>query len=53
METKVYDLKGKETGTVTLNEQVFGVEVNEGLIHRALILQLANARQVGAHTKTR
>jgi large subunit ribosomal protein L4 len=53
METKVYDLKGKETGIVTLNEQVFGVEVNEGLIHRALILQLANARQVGAHTKTR
>lgn len=53
METKVYDLKGKETGTATLNEQVFGVEVNEGLIHRALILQLANARQAGAHTKTR
>lgn len=53
METKVYDLKGKETGSVTLNEQVFGVEVNEGLIHRALVLQLANARQGWAHTKTR
>lgn len=53
METKVYDLKGKETGSATLNEQVFGVEVNEGLIHRALMLQLANARQANAHTKTR
>jgi len=32
---------------------VFGVDVNKGLIHRALVYQLANARQNVAHTKTR
>lgn len=53
MNTKVYDLKWKETGTTTLNKDVFGIEVNEDLIHRALILQLANARVAIAHTKTR
>lgn len=53
METKVYDLKGKETGSATLNEQVFGLELNEGLVHRALVMQLANARLATAHTKTR
>lgn len=53
MNTKVYDLKWKETGSATLNKDVFGIEVNEGLIHRALILQLANARVAIAHTKTR
>lgn len=53
MNTKVYDLKWKESGSATLNKDVFGIEVNEGLIHRALILQLANARVAIAHTKTR
>lgn len=53
MNTKVYDMKWKESGTATLNKDVFGVEVNEDLIHRALILQLANARVAIAHTKTR
>ena len=53
MKTKVFDQKGEEAGSVELNDKVFGLEVNEGLIHRALILQLANKRQVLAHTKTR
>lgn len=53
MNTKVYDLKGKETGTTTLNKDVFGVEMNEGLVHRALVMQQANARLANAHTKTR
>ena len=53
METKVYDQKWKETGSATLNENVFGLEVNEGLIHRLLVLQHANARLATAHTKTR
>jgi len=53
MNTKVYDLKWKETGSATLSKDVFGIEVNEDLIHRALILQLANARVAIAHTKTR
>jgi len=38
---------------VKLNEKVFGLELNEGLVHRALVLQLANARVAIAHTKTR
>lgn len=53
MNTKVYDMKWKESGTATLNKNVFGVEVNEDLVHRALVLQLANARVAIAHTKTR
>ncbi len=53
METKLFNQEGKEVGTVELNESVFNVEVNKGLIHRALVYQLANARQVVAHTKTR
>ena len=53
METKVFDQKWKEVGSVKLNDNVFGLEVNEGLVHRALMLQLANKRQALAHTKTR
>ncbi|MDP5039059.1 MAG: 50S ribosomal protein L4 [Candidatus Gracilibacteria bacterium] len=53
METKLLNQQGKEVGTVELNDSVFNVEVNKGLIHRALVYQLANARQVVAHTKTR
>jgi len=53
MNVKVYDLKGKETGTATLSKDVFGLEINEGLIHRALVMQLANKRIAIAHTKTR
>lgn len=53
METKVYDLQWKEAGSITLSEKVFGLELNEGLVHRALVMQLANARIAIAHTKTR
>lgn len=53
METKVYDLKWKETGSVTLNKDVFGVEMNDDLVHRALVMQQANARLATAHSKTR
>lgn len=53
METKLLNQEGKEIWTVELNERVFGVDVNEGLIHRALVYQLSNSRQVVAHTKTR
>lgn len=53
METKLLNQEGKEIWTVELNEWVFGVDVNEGLIHRALVYQLSNGRQVVAHTKTR
>ena len=53
MEIKVYDQKGKDAWTETLNESVFGIEPNEWLVHRALVYQLANARTNVAHTKTR
>lgn len=53
METKLYDQNGKEVGNIALSDAVFWLEVNTGLIHRALLLQLANARQNLAHTKTR
>ncbi|MBW7954653.1 50S ribosomal protein L4 [Candidatus Gracilibacteria bacterium] len=53
METKLLNQEGKEIGTIELNESVFGTEVNEGLIHRALVYQISNARLVVAHTKTR
>ena len=53
METKLYNQEAKEIWTIDLNEIVFGQEINENLIHRALTYQLANNRQVLAHTKTR
>ena len=53
METKIYNQDGKTSGTVELNESIFAVVVNENLIHRALVYQLANARLNVAHTKTR
>jgi len=53
MEIKMYTQNGKEKGTIELNESVFGLESNEGIVHRALVYQLANARLNVAHTKTR
>lgn len=53
METKLLNQEWKEIWTIELNDSVFNVDVNEYLIHRALVYQLSNARQVVAHTKTR
>jgi large subunit ribosomal protein L4 len=53
MEAVVFDQKWKEVGTIALNESVFGLEPNGGLVHRALVYQQANARYVVAHTLTR
>jgi len=50
---KVLNLKNKEVGEITLSDDVFGVELNEGLIHAAVRNYLANARQGTAKTKTR
>ena len=41
----VYNIEGKEVGTMELNDAVFGVEVNEHLVHMAVVNQLANKRQ--------
>jgi len=53
MKTKLFDQKGSEVGDIELNKDIFGIEMNEGLVHRALIYQLANNRINVAHTKTR
>ena len=42
---KVYNIEGKEVGSLELNDAVFGVEVNNHLMHMATVLQLANKRQ--------
>lgn len=49
----VYNMEGKEVGTVELNDAVFGVEVNEHLVHMAVVSQLANKRQGTQKAKTR
>lgn len=53
MKTKLFDQKWKEIWDVELNDSIFWLEVNEWLIHKALIYQLANNRNAIAHTKTR
>lgn len=49
----VYNIEGKEVGTLELNDAVFGVEVNEHLVHLAVVSQLANKRQGTQKAKTR
>lgn len=49
----VLNMEGKEVGTMELNDAVFGVEVNEHLVHRAVVQQLANNRQGTQKAKTR
>ena len=49
----VYNMEGKEVGTIELNDAVFGVEVNEHLVHMAVVQQLANKRQGTQKAKTR
>ena len=49
----VYNMEGKEVGTIELSDAVFGVEVNEHLVHLAVVQQLANKRQGTQKAKTR
>ena len=49
----VYNMEGKDVGTIELNDAVFGVEVNEHLVHMAVVQQLANNRQGTQKAKTR
>ncbi|MBQ9614957.1 MAG: 50S ribosomal protein L4 [Selenomonadaceae bacterium] len=49
----VYDMANKKVGDIELNESIFGVEMNAGLLHQAVVMQLA-AQRLGTHaTKTR
>lgn len=50
---KVYNMKGSVVGEMELNDNVFGVEYNESLIHQAVVTRLANERQGTKSTLTR
>ncbi len=49
----VYNIEGKEVGKLDLNDAIFGVEINEHLVHAAVVSQLANKRQGTQSAKTR
>ena len=49
----VYNMEGSEVGSIELNDAIFGVEVNEHLVHMAVVQQLANKRQGTQKAKTR
>lgn len=49
----VYNIEGKKVGTLELNDAVFGVEINQHLVHMAVVQQLANKRQGTQSAKTR
>ena len=49
----VYNIEGKEVGSIEVNDAVFGFEVNEHLVHMAVVNQLANNRQGTQSAKTR
>ena len=53
MKADLYDATGAKKGSVDLNEQIFGAKINPDLMHRAVILRQANARNPIAHTLTR
>jgi len=49
----VYNQAAAKAGTVELSEKVFGLKLNESLVHQAMVTQMSNERQVLAHTKGR
>lgn len=49
----VYNMEGKEVGSLELNDAIFGVKINEHLVHMAVVQQLANNRQGTQKAKTR
>ncbi|NLJ73424.1 MAG: 50S ribosomal protein L4 [Firmicutes bacterium] len=49
----VFNMEGKQVGEIELNDAVFGVEVNQDLLHKAVVSQLANSRQGTVATKNR
>jgi large subunit ribosomal protein L4 len=53
MQATIYDVQGNETGTIELDESVFGIEPNIPVMHQAYVRQRANARQGTHSTKTR
>lgn len=53
MKIKVYDIKGKEKEEISLPEEIFGLELNNDLVHQVAVSMMSNQRQVISHTKGR
>ncbi len=53
MKVDLYDATGAKKGQVTANDALFNANINEGLMHRAVLMRLSNARNPIAHVKTR
>ncbi|MDZ4226347.1 MAG: 50S ribosomal protein L4 [Patescibacteria group bacterium] len=53
MESKIYNIQGKEAGKITLPENIFGLPWNADLVHQVVVSMQANARTPIAHTKDR
>lgn len=53
MKIDLYNQKGEVTGKVDLSAKIFEVALNEDLVHQVMVSQMANKRQISAHTKTR
>lgn len=53
LKVKVYNIKGEAVGEENLDDDIFGIEVKEGLVHQALVSQMNNSRRVLAHAKGR
>ena len=53
LKVKVYNLEGKETEEVELSEEIFGVKVEDDLVHQAFVAHISNSRQVLADTKNK
>jgi large subunit ribosomal protein L4 len=49
----VFNMEGKQVGELELNDAIFGVEVNQDLMHKVVVSQLANARQGTVATRSR
>ena len=49
----VYNIEGKKVSDIDLNEEIFGIEPNENIVHRVLVNYMANQRQGTSNTKTR
>ncbi|MBI4117071.1 MAG: 50S ribosomal protein L4 [Parcubacteria group bacterium] len=53
MEVKLYNQSGEEIGKADLPDKIFGLEINQDLIHQAVVVQRAKAREILAHAKGR
>lgn len=53
MDLEIFNLKGEKTGKIKVSDYVFSADVNEAVVHQALVMQLANRRQGTADTQTR